>query len=74
MTTLTVRPPEGGPTYWLAYDNGEVWPCGVLSPAICDHWTVIPTHPAAPGYGERLIEPRRRIYDGTFKHPEMVRS
>ena len=28
--------------WWLAYDNGEVWPCEVLGPMIVGHWRVKP--------------------------------
>ena len=58
--------PEG--RWWLAYDDGTVWPCEVEGPGIASHWFVIPQDPA-PDAGTRRLEPRGRIYDAAFNHP-----
>ena len=58
--------------FWLAYDNGEVWPVDLAGLSVVPGYiAVIPTHEAAPGYGTRMIAPRRRVYDSDLRTPTL---
>jgi hypothetical protein len=65
MTTGTDR------RWWLAYDNGEVWPCEVIGPSLVGHWHVRPLAPA-PDAGTDRIEPTRRVYDNRLQAPKLT--
>jgi hypothetical protein len=56
--------------WWLAYDDGAVWPCDVLS---VNHFavTVRPVHPAPDAGVERAVAPSR-VYDSKFNRPRRV--
>lgn len=55
--------------WWLAYDDGAVWPCDVVGPG---GWPgtirVRPVHPAPDAGTARLVS-RRHVYDSAFNHP-----
>lgn len=55
--------------WWLAYDDGAVWPCEVLDVGIFPgYWAVRPVAPA-PDAGEIRYEPSRRIFDSALNFP-----
>jgi hypothetical protein len=55
--------------WWLAYDDGTVWPCEIVGPTIFPgHIQVRALYPA-PNAGEVTIEPRQRVYDAAMQHP-----
>ena len=63
-----IVPPVG--CWWLAYEDGCVWPVEVLRPAIAGQFWVLPVHPA-PDAGTERLEPRSRIYDSHFNPPRV---
>lgn len=57
--------------WWLAYDDGTVWPIEIIAPSMIGEWRVRPVHPA-PDAGQERYEPTGRIFDADFNHPRMV--
>lgn len=59
-------------TWWTALDNGDVWPCKVLSLTPFGTRVEI-THGNDEHYesiaGKTFILDRQRVYDGSFNHP-----
>jgi hypothetical protein len=68
MNAPSIPAPSG--RWWLAYDDGAVWPCEVRRSFFPGHWTVVPQAPA-PDAGTERVEPTGRIYDSSFNRPTL---
>jgi hypothetical protein len=71
----TTREPIPAPVgnWWLAYEDGTVWPCEVLAFGIMFMVEVRPVGPA-PDAGQTRWVQRRNVYDAAFNRPAPVQS
>lgn len=65
---MSMYEPDG--QWWLTYDDGTVWPCEILRPALGNQWVVRALAPA-PDAGAERYEPTSRIYDTHFNRPRL---
>lgn len=58
--------------WWLAYDDGTVWPCEVIGPsAFPGHWSVRPVAPA-PDAGTVRVVRRNSVFDSAANAPTLA--